>query len=354
MKSLARRREPAREAILISSVETEMSPGSLPGLLAGRYRPSEAGINLENLARSAGVRIIHSGITSINPTTRTVKTSSGEVVLYNAASIARGPLPDASRVPGASRHATFVPSLAGAMALVPALERLAQAQAGILRLAIVGGQPESLEIALTLDSVMDRLAPARTVTTIISPATAPWTGPGLSSRLAKTALGRQGITAILGAEITEVGARGLQLSNGATISFDILVWAADEAPVYADGGTLRHGADGIPLVDRHLQAVDAPGLFMAGTVTINDGNPATIRLDPHESARVIADNLLAVLGGRSPRHRYRLRERATWTETGHGQALLHRGAFSLEGGWLLGIKDRMDRRLMRELGALPA
>lgn len=341
LDALARRPRPEREAILVSSVHTELSPGTLPGLLAGRYRPSEVGVSIDRLAQGAGVRLHAGEIKSIDPASRTIRLTSGETLLYNAASLATAPYPSSSSVPGANRHANFVHTLDTAMTLVPALEQVVRdVPEQVARVAVVGGSPEALEIAMTLRTVLDQLAHGKGVVTLIAAAHAVWRERGVSARLAEAALKRNDITAILGAQVTEVTDRQLRLSNGARIPFDLLVWAAtDEGPT---------------VVDEYLQAADGPGLFVAGEVIIKrDDQLQQVGVEPREGARVIADNLLAVLAGQKPSKTYRTRTRVSLAETGGNTALLSYGTLGLEGKWLMTLKQRSDRKLMRRLSEPP-
>lgn len=337
LKTLASRPAPAREAILITSVRNEMSPGALPGLLAGRYRPSEVAVNLERLAQSAGVRLTQGEIKTIDPGSRTIRLVDGETLLYNAASIAAAPYPSSSKVPGANQHARFVHSLDTAMELVPALESVVrEVPEQIARIAVVGGSPEALEIAMTLRTVLDQLAHGKGVVTLIAAAHAVWRERGASARLAESALRRNDITAILGAQVVEVADHQLRLSNGARIPFDLLVWAT--------------GEDGPAVVDEYLEAADGAGLFIAGEVIIKrDDQLQQVGVEPHEGARVIADNLLAVLGGHRPARTYQSRRRVSLAETGGDTALLTYGKLGIEGKWLMALKQRSDRKLMRRL-----
>jgi NADH dehydrogenase FAD-containing subunit len=341
LETLARRPEPAREAILVASVQTELSPGTLPGLLAGRYRPSEVGVSLERLAQAAGVRINHGVVKAIDPANRTIRLEGGETLLYNAASISTGPFPSSSTVPGANRYAQFVHTLDTAMALVPALESVVRdVPEQMARVVVIGGSPEALEIAMTLRTVLDRTAQGKGVVTLIAAAHAVWKERGVSARLAESALRRKDITAILGAQVVEVIERQLRLSNGARVPFDLLVWAS---------GDDRH-----MVVDEHLQAVDGPGLFVAGEVTMkSDDQLQLVGVEPHEGARVIVDNLLAVLGGKPPVRTYHSRKRVSLAETGGETALLSYGTLGVEGKWLMALKQRADRKLMRRLSEPP-
>jgi selenide,water dikinase len=342
LETLARKREPAREAILVTSVRTELSPGTLPGLLAGRYRPSEVGVSLERLAQAAGMRIAQSVVKAIDSGSRTIRLEDGETLLYNAASLSTSPFPSSSRTPGANRYAHFVHTLDTAMTLVPTLETvIREVPEQVARVCVVGESPEALEIAMTLRTVLDQLAHGRGVVTLIATAHAIWKERGTSARLAESALRRNDITAILGAQIAEVTDRQLQLSNGARVPFDLLVWAME------DDSPNR-------VVDENLQAVDGPGLFVAGEVTIKrDDQLQRVRVEPEEGARVIADNLLAILGGRSPTHAYQSRKRVSLAETGGDTALLTYGSLGLEGKWLMALKQRSDRKLMRRLSEPP-
>jgi NADH dehydrogenase FAD-containing subunit len=356
LEILARRTEPAREAILVSPVNTEMSPGSLPGLLAGRYRPSEVGVNLDRLTQAAGVRIVHSAVRSLEPGSRTVRLEDGETLLYNAASIALGPFPAGSRVPGAARYAHYINTLDRAMALVPALETaIHEAPEQLARVIVVGGSSEAFEIAMSLRAALDRLNGGRGVVTMISAAHAVWRERGVGARLAEAAIQRNDISAILGAQIEEVQDHRLRLSNGAWVAFDLLIWAVgDQAPDYMAGPDAHAGRDRHVVVDEYLQAVEAPALFVAGEVILKqDDQLRQIGVDPVEGARVIADNLLAILAGKSPSRTYSPKRRIRLAETGGESALLSYGALGLESRWLMTLKQRADRNLMRRLAGLP-
>ena len=341
LEALTHHPEPAREAILVSSVQTEMSPGVLPGLLAGRYRPSEVGVNLERLTQTARVRLTHGEVRNLDPESRTIRLTNGETLLYNAASIANPPYPSSSSVPGANQHGRFVHTLDTAMELVPALETVVRdVPEQIARVAVVGESPEALEIAMTLRTVLDRIARGKGVVTLVAAAHAIWKERGVSARLAASALRRNDITAILGARVVEVAPRQLQLSNGARIPFDLLVWAS--------------GNDVPTVVDEHLQSTEGTGLFASGEVIIKrDDQLLRVGVDPREGARVIAENLLAVLSGRRPTRTYSPRKRVSLSETGGDTAMLTFGTLGIEGRWLMALKQRSDRKLMRRLSEPP-
>lgn len=356
LAGLSRRTDPPRETMLLSSFPTEMTPGTLPGLLAGRYRPSEIGLNLERLARAAGARFLLGGVRSVDPQNRTVRLENGEALLYNAASFATGPYPASSDVPGTMRYAYFIHALEQAIALVPELETVVrEVPEQTARVVVVGDSPEALEIAMTLRQVLDRLAAGKGVVTLIGAAHAVWGERGVSAKLAEAALRRNDITAILGAQVIEVADHRLRLSNGAGVAFDFLVWATgDQAPEYLTSSGLQIDREHHVIVDEHLQAVDGPGLFISGAVTIKkNGQLKRVGVDPAEGARVICDNLLAVLDGRGPSRSYRSsRSRLTLAETGGKSAILAYGSMGLEGKWLMRLKERADRKLMQRLSAL--
>ena len=103
-------------------------------------------------------------------------------------------------------------------------------------------------------------------------------------------------------------------------------------------------------MDEYLQAADGPGLFVGGEVIIKrDDQLQQVGIEPQEGARVIADNLLAVLNGQKPSRTYRARPRVSLAETGGETALLTYGTLGLEGKWLMTLKQRSDRKLMRRL-----
>jgi hypothetical protein len=79
----------------------------------------------------------------------------------------------------------------------------------------------------------------------------------------------------------------------------------------------------------------------------------SVGVEPKEGARVIAENLLAVLAGQRPTRIYRSRTRMRLAETGGDTAILTYGNLGIEGKWLMRLKQRSDRKLMRRLAERP-
>ncbi|HEU5039409.1 MAG TPA: hypothetical protein VFT84_01230 [Gemmatimonadales bacterium] len=92
-----------------------------------------------------------------------------------------------------------------------------------------------------------------------------------------------------------------------------------------------------------------PSVFASGDAAALEGHPDLAKAGVYavRQGPVLRDNLLAALGGRRPRRRFRPQRRfLALLNTGDGRAILSYGDIAATGGWAMALKDRIDRRFM--------
>jgi selenide,water dikinase len=324
----------------------------LPGFLAGRFRAEEVVLDLARLAHAAGGSLVVGNVATLEPANRTVKLEGGRALLYNAASITIDAHPQSAPIPGAIRYARFIHSVAQIMALPPLLEQ-AMALNPACRILVVGSGAHTLEMALALRQQTQRINAGKSMVTIVSTAHTIWGERGTAARYTEAALRRNNISIIAGARIVDIEQGSFQLSNGAKVSFDFLLWAGDgELPRYIRQSGLPTTADGALLVDAFLQSTEAPGLFAAGPTAVIANHPDGDQRD-HDPARegtTIAANLLNVLRNEAPGKTFDLPTRSvTWMDTADGRAIVTFGDFAAEGKWVSRLKERRDRAFTQQI-----
>ncbi len=352
------RLRPAAATLVSLSAEQAYS-GMVPGLVSGRYRQSDLVFDLPALAHAAGAEFVVGRAVRLETGAREVVLEDGRRLPYDVVSVAVGSRPAGEEIPGAQAHARFVKPIHQALALVPALEELASA-GGTPKVVVVGAGAAGIEIALAVRARLRRLSRGDRASVSLLEA-----GPRIladrspaARAEAHEALARNGVTVGLGTRVESVLAGALRLAAGATLRWDLLVWAAGaRAPDLFRASGLATDDRGYLLVDEHLQAVKQPGLFgtgdairLAGRRAIPKAGVFAVRQGP-----ILAANL-AVACGKAGRLRRFVPQRRflALLDTADGQAILSYGGTSLAGRWVMALKERIDRRFVRRFRRLSA
>jgi NADH dehydrogenase FAD-containing subunit len=232
---------------------------------------------------------------------------------------------------------------------------LDEAPAGV-RVAVVGGGPSGVELALTaharlrrrglefrivLLEARDRLLPDDTAAV---------------GALARGILDARGIEVRTGSRVTAARPGALRDAAGREEPFDLLVWAAGPAPAELNARSgLELDAEGWLLVEPSLRAVGRRDVFAAGdAVTLREG-PRLPKAGVYavREGPVLWRSLRAALGGR-PLPAYRPQRCAMWIlNAGDGTALLVWGPLRSHSRWARRLKERIDRRFIRRYLARP-
>jgi len=355
LEGLGRRPLPGARVTLISrDVKTPYS-GMLPGLIAGHYTRDEAHIDLEPLARVAGVEAVFDEAVGLDLVTRRVHCLARPPIGYDVLSINIGATPN-TRVPGSLEHAVPVKPIDRFLGRWDAVcARLHEASAP-RRVAVVGGGAGGVELLLAVQYRM-RTQLARegrsaahleyhlfTAGDTILP-----THNATVRRVFRRILEQRGVVVHAGRAVTEVLAGRLRTSDGVTHGADEILWTteASAAPWLGEAG-LAVDAEGFVRVSSRLQSISHPEVFAAGDVIAMAGMPLpksgvfAVRQGPP-----LGRNLRRAVMGRPLTSYVPQRTFLNLISTGDKYAVASRGRLALQGAWVWRMKDWIDRRFVR-------
>ena len=340
--------------------------GMLPGLVAGHYSPEQAHIDLRKLSRFANARVLHAPATGIDLGARRVFAAGRPPVGFDLLSIDIGSQPTLHHIEGAKEHALGIKPIDSFRERWSAVERDCLERGGRLRIAVIGGGAGGTELSLSLRyrlrTLLERagvpdgveitlLAETREVVESHAPA--------VRRRMTRL-LGERGVRLLAGHRVVAVRADGVDAVTAggarAAVGCDLAIavthagaadWLGESGLDLDDAGFVR--------VRETLQSTGDPAVFAAGDIASFDARPLpksgvyAVRQGP-----VLAENLLRLAAGR-PLRRYRPQPLTlALISSGDRNAVASWGRLALEGRWVWGVKDWIDRRWMRKYQELPA
>ncbi len=342
---------PGARVTLINPGPVAPYTGMLPGHIAGHYARDDLMIDLVRLARFAGARVILDRAVGIDRAVGTVLLQDRGALRYDVASIDIGigsGLPD---VPGMADHAVAAKPL-GRYAM--AWEAFVAKGLAFPRVVIIGAGVGGVELALASAHRL-RVAGAKAQITVVDRGTValPGVGRGARAALLRQAAG-MGVRIVTAAAPVSVAADAVVLSSGEVLGSDFTLSVAGAQPQewLADTGLELH--KGFVTVSPTLQTSD-PAIFAAG-------DAAHMAYAPRPKAGVFAvrqapvlhHNLRAALSGGAMRRYRPQRDYLKLISTGAKGAVADKFGLRLGGGWLWGVKDRIDRAFMAKFFDYPA
>jgi selenide,water dikinase len=226
-------------------------------------------------------------------------------------------------------------------------------------IAVVGGGAGSVELILAMAYAL-RNAPVRHRFHLVSRGEHLLPGyPQIMLGWLRHRFEHYAINLHVSADVVAVNSDQLLLRDGRVLAASTVFWCtqARTAPWLADA-QLDLTAQGFVRVTPSLQSLDWPNVFAAGDCAWIDATP-TPRAGVYavRQAPVLADNLRrACRGTLTPeglRHYHPQRHFLSLLATGSKDAVGARGSLPLAGAWVWRWKDRIDRRFMTMLKALP-
>ncbi len=336
--------------------------GMLPGYIAGHYSYDEVHIDLNTLAAFAGARFFRDEVIGLDRAAGKVLCRNRPPVRYDRLSINIGSTPQMSQVPGAAEHAVAVKPIHLFNERWLALLQRVRQHAGKTRIAIVGAGAGGVELTLAMQHRLRR--ELRTLgrdpnelnfhlfsnTADILP-----THNSRVRQSFQRVLTERQVVLHLDSEVTQVSARGLQISDGTLLEMDEIVWVtqAGGAPWLRQTG-LALDADGLIQVNDQLQSLGDPAVFAAGDIAALVSRPLPkAGVFAVRQAKPLAANLRrSVLG--EPLINYRpQRDWLALISTGDRHAVASRGRLSWQGDWVWRWKDWIDRRFMDKFQTFP-
>lgn len=313
--------------------------GMVPGVVAGHYAVAQAQIDLAPLAARAGVELLLSSVSSIDPAAKNVVLENGQAIPYDIASLNLGSLPHFSGVPGAREHAI------AAKPFEPLLKHWSELLLKgpkAPRIAIAGAGAGGVELAMAMKFALDKRGMAGEVVLFSDRNVF---SPDVAERIAR-ALRRRGVQLRTATPILSVNAGPLVVSSSGSESFDALFWTAGAAaPPLLRASGFACDSRGYARVEQTLRSISHPEVFAAGdSAAFDSRDPPKSGVYAVRQGALLAKNLKQAILGEPP-DRYEPQSKAlALISCGEKYAIASRGNWSAEGAWAWWWKDWLDRR----------
>jgi selenide,water dikinase len=338
LRRFAMRPEPGVRLTLIGREPETPYSGMLPGLIRGDYTHQEAHIDLAPLAAMANARLILAEATAFNPDARTVTIRNRPDVAFDLLSVNVGGNP-------------IVPPDAG-IGVKPIggfLDRLHRLEADLpagSRIAVVGGGPGGVELALAL---AQRFAGHFRLVLISATPEPLALAPAVARRAIRQALVDADVELVCGVTATALDGGRLLLSDGSFIEVATALWATDvRGPAFLAASGIACDGTGCIRVTNDLRSISHQHIFAAGDCAALEGDPRpkagvwAVRAGPP-----LAENLRRAAKGQASKPWKPQRAGLAILGLGHGRAVAWRNGIALQGHKIWWLKDRIDRRWMR-------
>jgi selenide,water dikinase len=338
LRRFAIRPQPGVRLTLIGREPETPYSGMLPGLIRGDYTHQEAHIDLAPLAALANARLILAEATAIDPNARTVTMPNRPDTAFDLLSIDVGGIPVAP--PGAG---------IGVKPIGGFLDRLHRLEATLpqgSRIAIVGGGPGGVELALAL---AERFA-GRLRLLLVSATPEPLAAaPAPARRAVRQALVNAGVELVSGVTATALNAGRLLLSDGSFVEVATALWATGvEGPAFLAASGIACDQSGCIRVTHDLRSVSHEHVFAAGDCAALVGDPRPkAGVWAVRAGAPLAENLRRAATGQALKPWKPQRQALVILGLGHGRAVAWRNGIAVQGHLVWRLKDRIDRRWMR-------
>lgn len=348
--------EPGVRLTLVSRESATPYTGMLPGFIAGEYEQSEIVIDLLKLARFADCRFIDANVERVDVLDQRAYLSGGRTpIRFDALSINTGGdctlnIPGGEFVEPVKPIGRFLQNWSRTTTKLTSIPQP--------RIAIVGGGPGSVELALALRHRLGDDCEISLVTR--SPELVPDHG-GIARRHVTAALQEHRVQVECGFDVVavenELDREVFMLRNrdGDSVSCHHAFSATGVgAPDWVRDSGFNVDKNGFLKVNRFLQTESVPNVFGAGdVVSLNDQPRPKSGVYSVREGPYLAENLRRYLTGRGLK-KFRAQRRAlALIRTAPGVATASRGLVQASGRWLWRYKDWIDRRFMQRFQDLP-
>ncbi|MDH5528714.1 MAG: selenide, water dikinase SelD [Paracoccaceae bacterium] len=343
---------PGVRLTLISPDPTAAYSGMLPGHVAGHYPRQALQIDLVQLARHAGARLILGRAVGIDRASKRVMVPGRPPVPYDVLSVDIGITSEMPDLPGFAQHAVPAKPLDAFADRWQAFVEAAHAGEMQKNVAIIGGGVAGVELAL---AAAFWLGSGAGVTVVEAAEALTVLGRGARAALLSH-MQRTGIRLLTGVTVARIDAEAVQLADGRTIASAFTIGAAGAIAPDWLGATGLALNDGFITVDKTLRSVSDPWVFATGDIADLGYNPRPkAGVFAVRQAPVLLHNLTVSLTGKGKLEAFKpQRDYLKLISTGNKGAVADKWGLPLDGRWLWRWKDRIDRQFMRKFTELPA
>lgn len=338
---------------LVVDRPTAVYSGMVPGLVAGQYAAHELSIDARPLARRAGVRVLHSRATRIDPATRHVHLEGRPPIRYDVLSLNIGSTVAGRDVPGVREHAVATRPI---HRLLTELDDRIAALGDRPSIAVVGAGAGGVELAFCLQI---RLAASGRTPEIhlLYRSDRPLPGRDDRTRARIEQLARErGLHLHPNAEVQQVHADAVQTPSG-PVPADLTVWVtgATGLPLATDSD-LPVDRRGFVWVDDQLRVEGLKDVFAAGDCAVLRSWPEVPKAGVYavRQGPTLDHNVRAALSGSSLEAYRAQRDFFGILNLGDGTALGSKWSLSNHSAMMFAYKDRIDRAFMERFQVLDA
>ncbi len=339
---------PGARLTVINPGPTAPYSGMLPGFVAGHYDRQALDIDLVQLARFAGARVVIGAVEGIDLAARQVHVPGRPPIAYDVCSVNVGITSHMPDLPGFADHA--VP----AKPLGPFAARWASYLAGDgpARVAVLGGGVAGVELIMAMAHALRAKGRDTQATLIDSARALTALKPAAAAKL-RAALADLGVTLREDTQVTQITPQGLQLADDTLIPADFITGAAGARAYDWVAQTGLNLTDGFIDVDPMLRSSD-PHVFAAGDCANLLGNPRPkAGVYAVREAPVLFDNLAAALAGGPMRAYKPQKDYLKLISLGGKSALGERFGRPFAGPLIWRWKDHIDQSFMARFRDLP-
>ncbi len=359
LEALAQKQFPRADVTLVSPAGEYFYSGMASGVIAGQYRPEQACFHPARLAQTAGAEWVCASVTRIDTGARRVYLEDGRELGYDLLSLDIGARLADDDMPGARECAIPVKPVHDALGIGTAADAVTRtASPGRpARIVVVGGGAAGVEIAICLSArlLRDHGAEKHQITVLEAGEQVLAQKPESARQRVGAVLRSRKIEVRTAVRIRAVEDGSVVPDSGASIPFDVLVWATGpRAPeLFRDSG-LPTDDQGYMRVDATLQAEGYMTIFGAGDCVSLVDHPWIEKAGVYavREGPVLARNLAAYLRG-APLDAYS--PQSDWLSLlnlGDERALMSYRGYAAIGRPLWWLKDRIDQRFMHRFQRL--
>ena len=276
IKALNKRALPSNiHVTLIDPSPLPSYSGMVPGCVSSLYTQDQTRVELEPLARWAGVEYISSSVVSISSSSNTFTLEDSTKCEFDVASLDIGSttrgVKGTTKIPGVAEFAIPTRPINELVSRVEAAEQsMKSMDASPQNVVVVGAGPAGIELAFAMRARWSKAFPGSSFKVTLLD-----TGESLlpneaapCRKITNDALKDRAIDVVHRAKVIEITATQVLMDDGTQISHSHVIWATGAASHPLAEELSRNGVEtddrGWIRVNRNLQSVSNPSVFAAG------------------------------------------------------------------------------------------
>jgi selenide,water dikinase len=349
LAELARQPIPGWQVCLVTPYRRQIYSGMLPGWIAGHYPLDDCAIDLDALAKQAGVELLETACTGLDADAKQLQCANGEQLTFDRLSIDTGPVAALQDLPGAVEHALPIRPIEGFVAAWPALVARIAAREGRFELLLAGAGAAGVELAFAFKQRAQTEGWQQLRISLIGSTALPLDGlPTAARRSALALLQQRGIRWLGDSRVARISADHVELQSGAQLPSDLaLLLTGAAAPAWPRLGGLSTDEGGFIRVGTSLQSLSHPSICAAGDVAAYASARPKSGVYAVRAGPVLAANLRALCEGHAPRDWTPQRRALYLISTGDRHAIANWGPLHCSGAWVWRWKHRIDHSFMQ-------